>query len=586
MRKTLILVLWLFGSAVASAVPQKALELFQKALVQEQAVGNLTEAIQLFERAAKEAGGDRELAARAWIHAAACYEKLGSLKAGQVYQDVVRSFPEQREQVRTAQERLSALRRAPQSAAPLDVSSAVGPMFQTYCLNCHTPNRNFGTPLYNLNLLDVTKDTAAWEKIVRRLRTGTMPPPTSPRPAKAAMAAAMAALEQALDRGQAQAMQIAPPERASDVALASRLATFLWGTQPDSTLSSLANSGKLSDPAVLEQQVRRMLADARSEWLATSFFANWLHLNNLDLIANSATIRPEWSEELRQSTLQDFERAKDLFPDFNDELRRSMRRETELFVDSQIRQDRPAMELWTANYTFVDERLARYYGFSGVSGPRFRRVQWNSDARAGLLGQAGVLSITSVAVRTSPTIRGKWLFQIFLGTPVPAPPPNLQPLKPEGAIRKAVEENTSAPACRSCHRIFDPLGFGLENFDARGRWREQDSGEPVDASGVLYDGTEFNGPSQMRAALLQYRDAYLTNVTNQLLGYALGRGPQRSSSNRSTASEFVRTGWVYPHEMPAVRGILRDAAKSDYRWSAIIVGIVKSVPFQMKNIVP
>ena len=179
MRKILItIVLCLCCCSLASAVPQNALELFQKALVQEQAVGNLTEAIQLFERAATEAGGDRELAARAWIHAAACYEKLGSLKAGQIYQDVVRSFPEQREQVRTAQERLSALRRAPQSAAVLDVSSAVGPMFQTYCLNCHTPNRNFGTPLYNLNLLDVTKDTAAWEKVVRRLRTGTMPPPT------------------------------------------------------------------------------------------------------------------------------------------------------------------------------------------------------------------------------------------------------------------------------------------------------------------------------------------------------------------------------------------------------------------------
>jgi len=560
--------------SIPSAAAQSPLELFQRALVQEQAAGNLNEAIQLYERVAKEAGGDRALAARALIRAASCYEKLGNLKATQLYQEVVRTYPEQGEEVTTARQRLAELRRLPPNAVAGNVSSIVGPIFNTYCLNCHTPSRNFGIALGNLSMTDLTQNADAWEKIARRLRAGTMPSPGWARPQKAAIDAAVLAIEAALDRGHAQVMQIASPERITDLELASRMAAFLWNAEPDATLLAVARNGTLKNPTILQQQVRRMLSDTRSERL-NKFFTDWLRLDDLDMLGNPATIRPEWSEEFRQNAQRAFDRGKELFPEWNDELRQAMKRETQLFIDYQIRQDRPALELWTANYTFLNERMARYYRILNISGPQYRRVNLDGNERAGLLGQASILAMTSVVNRTSPTLRGKWLFATFLGIPVPPPPPNLDLFKPEGSIRKAIEAHTNAPSCRSCHRIFDPLGFALENFDARGRWRDEDSGDPINGTATLYDGVEFSGPSQLRSALMQYSDAFLANITEQLLGFAL-----RPQGRRRPEAA------VYAHEMPAVRAILREAAAADYRWSAIILGIVKSTPFQMKNIVP
>ncbi len=335
--------------------------------------------------------------------------------------------------------------------------------------------------------------------------------------------------------------------RISDLALASRLSYFLWSSIPDDELLDVAAKGKLHEPAVLEQQVRRMLADKRADALVTNFTGQWLFLRNLKNISPDV-----------QS-----------FPDFDDNLRQAMRQETELFVGSVLREDRNALDLLNADYTFVNERLARHYEIPNVYGSQFRRVSVTDERRRGLLGQASILTVTSYATRTSPVLRGKFILGNLLGTPPPPPPPNVPALKEnnEGgkqlSVRERMEEHRKSAACASCHKIMDPLGFSLENFDAVGQWRSTDSGSPIDSSGVLIDGTKVDGPVALRQALLNRPAVFVGNLTEKLLTYALGRG-------------------LDYHDEPAVREIVREAAANDYRLSSIVAGIVKSTPFQMK----
>ena len=336
--------------------------------------------------------------------------------------------------------------------------------------------------------------------------------------------------------------------RVSDVELASRLSFFLWSSIPDDQLLDVAIRGKLKDPAVLDQQVRRMLRDPRSNALVTNFFGQWLYLRNID------TQRPD------QKT----------FPEFDENLREAFRRETELFIESQLREDRSVTELLTADYTFLNERLARHYGIPHVYGSHFRRVTLTDNARGGLLGQGSILTVTSYANRTSPVVRGKWLLENLLGAPPPPPPPNVPPFPENTAdgqpqsVRARMEQHRRNPVCAQCHSKIDPLGFALENFDAVGSYRTTDDGAAVDASGTLPDGTAFNGPAEFRKALVGHREEFVATLTEKLLTYAMGRG-------------------VENYDMPAVRAIVRDSASSAFQWSSLISAIVRSTPFQMKR---
>jgi hypothetical protein len=338
------------------------------------------------------------------------------------------------------------------------------------------------------------------------------------------------------------------PYRVTDIDLASRLSFFLWGAVPDAELVKVAMSGTLKTPAVLEKQVRRMLADRRSEALATRFASQWLRLQDLDKII------PDYL----------------LYPDYDEGLGRSLKRETQLFFDSIVREDRSVLDLLTADYTFVNERVARHYGIPNVTGPGFRRVQLLDETRRGLLGQGSILTLTSNGDRTSPVMRGKWIMEVLLGSPPPPPPPNvpeLDEVKPVGgakflSVRERMEEHRKNPACNSCHRVIDPLGLALENFDVTGAWRIKDNEVPVDANGDLYDGTKMAGPAGLRAALVKHKDAFLLSFTESLMTYGLGR-----------RLEF--------YDMPAIRAIVKDAARNDHRMSAFILGVVKSPAFQM-----
>ncbi len=337
--------------------------------------------------------------------------------------------------------------------------------------------------------------------------------------------------------------------RINDLELASRLSFFLWSSIPDDELLTLASAGKLSDPATLSSQIRRMLSDPRSEALADNFAAQWLYLRNL----------------------KNFAPDPDNFPDFDDNLRNDLRTETEMFFSSIVNEDRNVLDLLNADYTFVNERLAHHYGISGVYGPRFRRVTITDDARRGLLGQGSILTVTSYSTRTSPVLRGKWILTNILGTPPPAPPPNVPALKEnsEGgkimSVRQRLEEHRKSPACASCHKIMDPLGFALENFDAIGQWRSRsEDGAPVDASGVLLDGSKVDGPVTLRAALMSRPNVFVTTLTEKLMTYALGRG-------------------VDYEDMPAIREIVARAAADHYRFSDLVTGIINSPPFRMKT---
>ena len=337
--------------------------------------------------------------------------------------------------------------------------------------------------------------------------------------------------------------------RVSDLELASRLSFFLWSSIPDDELLDVATRGKLHEPAVLEQQVRRMLADARSEALVNNFAEQWLYLRNL------AASNPDPR----------------LFADFDDNLRQSFRRETELFFESVVKEDRSILDLLKANYTFLNERLAKHYGIPNVYGSQFRRVSLGDDSvRGGLLGQGSILTVTSYATRTSPVLRGKWVLENILGTPPPPPPPNVPPLKENGvgkvlSMRERMEQHRSNPACSGCHSLMDPIGLSIENFDAIGRWRTRTEGSsPVDSSGGLPSGATFEGVSGLKRALLNRPELFVTTVTEKLLTYALGRG-------------------VEYYDVPAVRTVTRDARNNDYRFSSLVLGIVKSTPFQMRR---
>jgi hypothetical protein len=339
------------------------------------------------------------------------------------------------------------------------------------------------------------------------------------------------------------------PYRITDLELASRLSFFLWSSVPDDELLQLAAEKKLKDPAVLESQVRRMIADPRASEFVSNFAGQWLYLRNLASVAPSP----------------------DEFPGFDDNLRNAFRRETELFFGSIMHEDRSVLDLLTADYTFVNERLARHYGIPNVYGSQFRRVSLADTPRRGLLGQGSILTVTSLPTRTSPVARGKWILENILGSPPPSPPakvPSLQETANSGgeepSLRQRMEDHRKNPACAGCHRIMDPIGFSLENFDAVGRWRTREGNGTIDASGQLADGTKVDGPATLRQALMGYSNKFVQTMTEKLLTYALGRGVQY-------------------YDMPTVRAIVRDAARKDYRFSSIVMGIVESTPFQMQT---
>jgi cytochrome c551/c552 len=335
--------------------------------------------------------------------------------------------------------------------------------------------------------------------------------------------------------------------RVNDLELASRLSFFLWSTIPDDQLINLAAQGRLKDPVVLEQQVKRMLADPKAHSLTDNFAGQWLFLRNL------------------KSLNPDFE----TFPDFDDNLRQSMRRETEMFFESIMREDRSVMDFMNGDYTFVNERLARHYGIKGIYGESFRRVPVTDENRRGILGQASILAVTSVPTRTSPVQRGKWILTNVLGTPPPAPPPNVPALKTSAesgkpsSLRERMEAHRANPYCAACHKVMDPLGFALENFDATGQWRDTDEGAKINPSGVMFEGSKVNNPADLRKALTARPEVFAGVFTEKLMTYALGRG-------------------IEYYDMPTIRAILREAAKNDYRFSSILMGVIKSAPFQMK----
>ena len=335
----------------------------------------------------------------------------------------------------------------------------------------------------------------------------------------------------------------------SDLELASRLSFFLWSSIPDDDLLTAAESGRLRDPAVLERQVSRMLADPRSQSLVNNFAAQWLYTRNMKAAFPNGA----------------------LFPDFDDNLRQAMQRETELLFDSVVRQDRSVLDLLTADYTFVNERLARHYGIPNVYGSRFRRVRAGDHDRGGMLGQGSILTVTSYATRTSPVQRGKWILENILGAPPPDPPANVPPLPDPGIdaaapMRERMERHRASPACAACHAPMDPLGLALESYDAVGHLRavRGASNEAIDVSGVMPDGTEFAGATGLREVLMSRSDQFIETATEKLLTYALGRG-------------------VEYYDAPAVRTILQDAAVRDHAFSSIVLGIVKSTPFQMRR---
>ena len=337
--------------------------------------------------------------------------------------------------------------------------------------------------------------------------------------------------------------------RVSDTELASRLSFFLWSSVPDDELLAVAESGKLSDKSVLAAQVKRMLADPRSKEMVKNFAGQYLFLRNIERIV------PDVQN----------------FPNFDENLRNALAQETELLVESTVTEDRSVADLLKTDYTFLNQRLAEHYGVKGIYGNEFRRVALTDPNRFGLLGQASILTVTSYPNRTAPTIRGKWVLLQILGTPPPPPPPNVPSLKNDETtknltMRQRMELHRSNATCAACHRMMDPIGFALENYDGIGQWRENmgPGTPPIDSSGVLPDGTKFDGPAGLREVLVSKQDMFVENLTESLLTYALGRG-------------------VEEYDRPVLRQITREAASDNYRWSSIILGIVNSTPFQMRR---
>jgi hypothetical protein len=335
----------------------------------------------------------------------------------------------------------------------------------------------------------------------------------------------------------------------SDLELASRLSFFLWSSIPDDELLDLASQGKLRQPGILEHQVDRMLADSRSASLVTNFAEQWLYLRDIE------NKRPNEA----------------LFADFDESLRDAFRKETDLFLDSVLRGNHSVLDLLSANYTFVNERLAKHYGIPNVHGSDFRRVTFPAGSpRGGLLGQGSILTITSYANRTSPVNRGKWVLENLLSAPPPPPPPNVPALKTEGntgktlTMRDAMIQHRANPACASCHARMDPIGFAMENFDAIGRWRDQDAGNPIDASGAFPGGEKFDGMAGLKAALLSHPEEFVSTITEKLMMYAIGRNVQY-------------------YDRPAIRAIIKQAARNNYTFASLVRGVVESAPFQMRE---
>jgi len=341
---------------------------------------------------------------------------------------------------------------------------------------------------------------------------------------------------------------VQPVHRISDVELASRLSFFLWSTIPDKELLDLAEQGRLSEPAVLEHQVRRMLDDRRADALVSNFAGQWLHLRNVE------TVNPDPM----------------IFP-FDESLRQAFLTETQLFVSSIFREDRSLLDLLSSDYTYVNERLAEHYGIPGIAGSQFRRVTLSDVNRRGLLGQGSILTVTSYPNRTSVVQRGKWILENLLSTPPPPPPPDVPELQPKAAdgkllsLREQMQVHRANAICAACHARMDPIGFALENYDGVGKWRDEDAGHPIDASGRLPDATEFQGPAGLTQLLLtRYRDDFVRTATEKLLTYALGRG-------------------VEYYDYPAIRAIDREAARDNYRISSLILAVVRSTPFRMRR---
>ena len=422
-----------------------------------------------------------------------------------------------------------------------DVSQVVNPLLQANCTSCHNETRKTsGLALDNFSANSVSENPAVWEKVLMRLRARRDPPVGSPRPDEKAYLSAVSALESALDQAYPKP-ELNAASRISDTELATRMAKFIWNDVPDATLLQAAKKSNLAHADEIDRQVRRMLKDPKSESLAKSFFERWA---SVDLLEKSQYV--------------------------DETLRRDLETETRLFLSDQLREDHGALDLWTANYTYLNDRLARHYGISGNFGMEFRRFAYTDARRAGILGQGSFLTVSSYKDRTSPVNRGKMVLTEFFGIVPPPPIPNVPPLpNTNRPMRVRMQEHLQrAPVCATCHASFEPLGYALENFNPVGQWRDTDWGESLDVSGTFVDGTTFNGPAELRAGLLKYRAAYYSNITQKLLGYALGREGKAWTLKGS--------------EMPAVRSIVREAAAHDYRWSSIVSGIVKSAPFQMK----
>jgi hypothetical protein len=413
-----------------------------------------------------------------------------------------------------------------------DAATVVG----TYCAGCHNGVKRSpsGVLLDTFDTSRIAENRDVWIRAYRQLQAGTMPPAGASRPSRAGYDGVLVAIENALDAG-----TVAPP--VSNLEIATRLASLLWNSSPDGPLADAAARNQLTDGATLERHVKRMLADGRAQAFVSRFFVPWLGLDQL------AKADPDTAS----------------FPGYEVSLRDAMAKETELFLLSQLREDRDPIELWTANYTFLNAQLARHYGIDGVSGAQFRRVTLASPERAGLLGQGSVLMVTSRHQQgpgnafTSPAARSMWVRMHFLGAPPPRPFPGAQPVNPDLPTTPQTRTLPAEP-CVNCHRNFFPLGYALENFDPIGRWRTHDQLGPVDASGSLVDGTSTDGVVALRSALLHYPQAFRTTITEQLLAHAWGR-PVKAS--RTTGDTLV----------PA-RQVLRRLAPA--RWSSIIAGVI------------
>jgi hypothetical protein len=426
---------------------------------------------------------------------------------------------------------------------------------ENYCVGCHNPRqRTAGLDLQTLRAEGLVANQAVWERVLQRLRARRDPAVGLPRPDDDTYRAMVAALAAALDRSYPVTSAFAQAGQIDDAGLAVRMAAFLWGGEkPDASLMEAALRGTLRRGSTIDEQVRRMLKDARANAFVSGFLERWMLRDGLERLT----------------------RTPSRVPGYDDQLRQDFATETRLFLRSQIQEDKDALGLWTSNYTFVNERLARHYGLTGVTGAAFRRVTVRDAARVGILGHGSLLTVTSAVDRTSPVVRGVTVLRLFWGISSPQPPPNVPPLAASPSdrpMRERMDAATTSAACVNCHRTFDQYGFALENFDGIGAWRKAQGGTLLDVSGVFADGFRFNGPAGLREGLLRTRDAYYASMTRSLLGYALGReGP----------------AWrTYEYEMPAVRAVLRAAASNDYQWSALVAGVVKSAPFQRATVVP